>query len=263
MEKEIVISNLLIKYLQIGDTRSSQTIIFLHGWRSNKEVWRGTISNFKFQISNDCVFAIDLPAFGKSQMPAKPFILEDYCNVVTQFIEKMGLKHVVLVGHSFGGRVGIKLAAMRPELVGKLVLVDSAGFAMNESRKSIMAGAAKVVKPFFKPRFMQSLRRGIYKTIGAEDYVATPELQETFVNVVNEDLSTDMRKITCPTLIINGREDADTPVSFANKMQSYISHSELVILENAGHFSFLDQPEKFMSAVRAFVNSLKITERDI
>jgi len=89
--------------------------------------------------------------------------------------------------------------------------VDSAGFAMNAPKKKLMAMAAKAVRPIFKPQIMQGLRKKIYKNIGAEDYLATPELQKTFVNITSEDLSADLKNIKVPTLIINGENDKDTP----------------------------------------------------
>ncbi len=145
------------------------------------------------------------------------------------------------------------MAASHPEIINKLVLVDSAGFAMNDSKKSFMSVGAKIAKPFFKPKFMHGLRKKIYQKIGAEDYLATPELQKTFINVVNEDLSVDMAKIKCPTLIINGENDKDTPIAFGDLMQSIIPNSNFVILPNAGHFSFLDKPVLFTQEVDNFI----------
>ncbi len=177
----------------------------------------------------------------------------DYAEVVAEFIKKLDLTDVIVIGHSFGGRVGIKLSSAHPELVRKLVLVDSAGFAMDTPKKNFYRSAAKIAKPFFKSAFMQGLRKKIYQKIDAEDYLATPELQKTFVNITGEDLSSDMENIKCPTLIISGENDADTPVSFGKKMNSLIRNSQFAILKNAGHFSFLDQPEEFAEILKKFI----------
>jgi pimeloyl-ACP methyl ester carboxylesterase len=250
MEKQVIVRNLLISYLETTG-ESGRTLLFLHGWRSNKEAWSGItrkILDIRYGI-----LAIDLPGFGKSQVPKQAMTVGDYAAVVEGFIRKLELRDVIIVGHSFGGRVGIKLAANHPELVSKLVLVDSAGFAAGESKKNLMRAAAKIMKPFFKPRFMQPLRKRIYRAIGAEDYVATPELRQTFVNTVQEDLSGDMQKIVCPTLIVNGENDADTPVDFGKRMSYLIPNSKFQILNNAGHFSFIDQPEEFAGMLSRFI----------
>ena len=104
MVKQVIVNNLLISYSeQKGE--SGRALLFLHGWRSNKEVWDGVasqMSKVKCQM-----FAIDLPGFGGSQVPPKPMTVGDYANVVAEFIKKLELKNVIMVGHSFGGRVGI------------------------------------------------------------------------------------------------------------------------------------------------------------
>ncbi len=203
---------------------------------------------------NYSLYAIDFPGFGGSENPKKDFTVSDYSEIVEDFTKKLELKNLVLVGHSFGGRVAIKLVAGEKQNICKLVLVDSAGFVFNPDKKQMMNLIAKTVKPFFKPAFMQGLRKIIYKTIGAEDYLATPALQKTFVNIVNEDLSEDMEKLKLPTLIIWGEKDLETPFEFAQMMKNKIKNSELVVFEEAGHFSFLEQPKKFISRLRDFIN---------
>ena len=132
-------------------------------------------------------------------------------------------------------------------------MVDAAGFAMDASKKSAIGLTAKIVRPFFKPKFMQGLRKKIYKQIGAEDYLATPELQKTFVNVVGEDLTENMKRILQPTLIVFGENDADTPPSSGKKMQSLIPNTKYIILSDAGHFSFIDQPAEFVKVLTNFI----------
>jgi pimeloyl-ACP methyl ester carboxylesterase len=249
---QVVVKKLLISYFRTDEkVDNEKCLLFLHGWRSNKEIWQGTISqmgNIKCQS-----YLIDLPGFGGSQKPSIPFTVGDYAAVVADFIQKLELKNAIIIGHSFGGRVGIKLAADYPSLLAKLVLVDSAGFAINQNKKKAMKSLAKIAKPFFNPEFMQPLRKKIYTQIGAEDYLATPELQKTFINVTSEDMSKDLKSIKVPTLIINGEKDLDTPVKYGERMHELISNSEYLVLKGAGHFSFLDKPEGFIKALESFV----------
>jgi pimeloyl-ACP methyl ester carboxylesterase len=250
MAKQVIINNLLISYGERAG-ESGKTLLFLHGWRSNKEVWASVVQKLgNYEIGK---LAIDLPGFGQSQIPSRSMTVGDYANIVAEFIKKLELKNVIIVGHSFGGRVGIKLASEHPELISKLVLVDSAGFPMPAGKKSLMKIAAKIVKPIFKPRAMQGLRRKIYQAIGAEDYLATPELQKTFVNITGEDLTEDMKRIQAPTLIIYGQNDKDTPPQYGELMRCLIHNSKFIILNSAGHFSFLDRPEGFAEALKNFI----------
>ena len=263
MEKnQIIINNQLISYLSVK-TAGEKCLLFLHGWRSSKEVWGEVVNKLISEQANKqvSIYAIDLPGFGASPLSnfkqrGRGLSVSDYAEVVKGFIEKLELKNIIIVGHSFGGRVGIKLASLYPDIVYKLVLVDSAGFAMNENKKSVLGFVAKIVRPIFKPAFMQGLRKKIYQTIGAEDYLATPELRLTFVNITSEDLAEDIKNIVCPTLIVWGENDEATPVSFGERMKLEIKNSELKILPNAGHYSFLDRPEEFGSILINFLNNV-------
>jgi pimeloyl-ACP methyl ester carboxylesterase len=252
MNQQIVINNQLISFVKQGSELAEQTLLFLHGWRSNKEVWQEVVHQV-IKLSSYQVYTIDLPGFGTSPAPKGDWGVGDYANLVAEFISKLDLKNIVVIGHSFGGRVGIKLASTRADLVKKLVLVDAAGFVSSGTKKSTLGFVAKIVKPIFKPKFMQGLRRKIYKQIGAEDYVATPELQKIFVKTVNEDLSENMKRILQPTLLVWGENDTDTPVSFGEKMKFEIRNSKFEILKNAGHFSFLDKPEEFVKILNEFI----------
>lgn len=253
MDQQIVIKGTLVSFYSLNSQSEKSAIVFLHGWRSSKEVWKGIVS--KLQNFDYPIYAIDLPGFGASPVPKNDFTISDYVSIVAEFIYKQHLEQVVLVGHSFGGRIGIRLAAQHSQAIKKLVLVDSAGFATSNAKKSGYGLAAKLIKPFFKPIFMQGLRSRIYKFIGAEDYLATPGLQKTFVNVVSEDLTKDMKQVVCPTLIITGENDKDTPPEFGRRMNSLIRDSKLVILKHAEHFSFLDNPPEFISELTGFITA--------
>jgi len=251
-KKQLVVRNQLINYYEQKSDNAEVALLFLHGWRSDGNVWKKTFEKLHGQNLN--LYAIDFPGFGGSENPKKDFVLQDYAEVVLEFMKKLELKNIIIIGHSFGGRVGIKLAAGELQKISKLILVDSAGFVFNPDKKQMMNLIVKTVKPFFKPKFMQPLRKIIYKTIGAEDYLATPALQKTFVNIVNEDLSEYMEKLKLQTLIIWGEKDMETPFEFAQMMKNKIKNSELVVFEGAGHFSFLEQPKKFISRLKDFVN---------
>jgi pimeloyl-ACP methyl ester carboxylesterase len=253
MLNQVVVNKNLISYSS-NENAGNFCLLFLHGWRSNKEIWGGIIKQTNNLANNQFnIYALDLPGFGQSQTPREPMTVGDYAEVVAKFIKKLELKNVIIVGHSFGGRIGIKLACNHPDLVSKLVLVDSAGFTADKKKLNIMGVGAKIVKPFFKPKFMQGLRNKIYKSIGSEDYVATPELQKTYINVISEDLSHDMKDVKCATLIINGENDLDTPVDFGKRMNALIPNSKFVILPKAGHFSFIDKPEDFLAELTRFI----------
>ncbi len=256
MNQQIVIQGQLISYFQSGEKNADTTLLFLHGWRSQKEVWHQVIKDITNKNDlNVNALALDLPGFGQSPITNLSWKVGDFANLVAEFINKLNLKNVCLVGHSFGGRVAIKLASTRIDIIKKVVLVDSAGFPMNQKKKKTFALVAKLVKPVFRPKFMQSVRKQIYKVIGAEDYVATPKLQEIFLNTINEDLTENMKRILQPSLVVFGEKDTETPVEYGEKMHELILNSKFKILKDAGHFSFLDKPQEFVEIIINFIRS--------
>lgn len=250
MTEKIVIDDILINYTKVGESADA-TLIFLHGWRSDLNVWNSVIK--EFGDIKATMYFLDLPGFGGSALPKSAFSVGDYANLIKKFIEKKNLSRVVLVGHSVGGRISIKFTAENPDLVEKLILVDSAGFVSTDKKIKTYNKLAKIVKPFFKPKFMQDLRKKIYKSIDAEDYVETPELNETFKRIISEDLSMYLPQIKKPTLIIWGEKDTDTPLSFAEKMNHEIKDSSLYIIKGGSHYSYLDSPEEFAKEIIKFI----------
>ena len=248
--KQIIINDLLINYYQQTTDKQAPTLLFLHGWRSEGKVWNSVIEKLGSDYN---IYSLDLPGFGQSNVPDKNFDLQDYADAVDGFIKKNNLSKIIIIGHSFGGRIAIKLASTNPKYLHKLVLVDSAGIRHASIGITIKQGMAKILKPFFKLSSLKSARQKIYTSMGAEDYLATPELQSVFINIVKEDVTSLLSKIKISTMLIWGENDQDTPLSDAYIMEQAIPRSKLIILPNAGHFSFLDQTEKFTEEIRKFL----------
>lgn len=250
MNEEIILDGHLVAFSKI-ESGAKLNIVFLHGWRAESALWHPVVQELKDLKAN--LYLLDLPGFGRSPLPKTAFAVGDYADLVAKFIENKNLGPVVLVGHSVGGRISIKLTAMHPKLVSKLVLVDSAGFTGDEARRNVYGGIAKILKPFFKPKFMQGARKAAYKAIGSEDYVETPELQATYLKIVEEDLGKYLFKIKVPTLLFWGERDTETPLEFAERFEAGIKNAQLYILPGAGHFSFLDDPKIFARELKNFV----------
>lgn len=252
--KKIIINNLLINYYSsLPDKKSNKTLVFLHGWGVDSQTWLSLfdlLKNFPYVL-----YFVDLPGFGQSQTPAKDFYLDDYVNVVENFIKKLNLKNIVLFGHSFGGRITIKLAAKNPDYLEKVVLVDSAGIYHHSQVKTFKLLIALIIRPIFQFSFMQTFRQKIYQLTGNEEYLAIPALSKTFSHIVSEDLTSYLSKIKLPTLIIWGDKDDNeaSTIADAQLMKKSIKNSKLEILKEAGHFSFLDQPKEFVKALTDFI----------
>jgi len=250
--KQLQVNGLLLNYYASNGSKSP-AILFLHGWRVEGPIWFPLLENF---VAENSIYCLDLPGFGKSELPREPYGVEDYSKIVSGFISKLELENVVIVGHSFGGRIAIKLASKHPSFLRGIILADSAGFVERTFSNKLKRIIAKSLKPVFKPKPFHGLKKAIYRLIGSEDYIATPQLRETYLKVICEDLSEDMKRIVLPTTIIWGNEDKETPIASAHKMKDIIKNSKLVVLKGAGHFSFLDKKEEFSEALENFLAEL-------
>jgi len=241
-KKQRVISGNLINYYSYEPSEHSRSLVFLHGWRSDATAWKQVMNNLHFE--DIALYALDLPGFGQSQIPESAYGVDDYVRVVKGFIEELGLKNVILVGHSFGGRISTKYAARTS--LDSLVLVDSGGINELTLVKYVKSRIAKIFKPAFRISALKPLRIKIYNLIGSSDYVATPYLRDTFLKIIGEDLRGEMKNISVPTAIIWGTKDKETPFRWAREMNELIPNSKLYAIEGAGHYSFIDQPDAFL-----------------
>lgn len=250
--KQIIINNLLLNYYYFLPAKKTpdKTLVFLHGWGVDSKLWFKIAPELINQ--NYSLYFLDLPGFGQSQIPETAYGVDDYKKIVYEFIKKMELNNINLVGHSFGGRISIKMAAENPGFLKKIILVDTAGIVTASLIKKMSALVAKIISPIFKLSFMKPLRKKLYFLIGSE-YLENEKLSEIFSNVVSEDLTRLLTFIKKPTLIIWGKNDKITPLYYGELMNKFIAKSKLVVFENAGHFSFIDQPEKFVRELINFI----------
>ena len=239
-----------MKFLKFGNSKNF--LVFLHGWGADKNSFFWVKNYFK---SHTLIF-VDFAGFGETPEPSKAYTLSDYVYDLYKLLSSFDIDDLTLIGHSFGGRVAIKYAFLHENeyLNFKLCLVDSAGM---KPRRNL--------KYFFKIWRYKSLKRRAskndifqekLKNYGSEDYkVLSKTMKQTFVNVVNEHLESNAKFIKSKTLIVWGRNDKDTKVFMAKKLKRLIKNSRLEIINTAGHYSFLDQPQEFLIILDTFVKN--------
>ena len=249
------VNNIKINYEQKG---SGDLIVLLHGWGSNIKLFANLIDLLSRKYT---VVAMDMPGFGESQEPPSAWCVDDYVNFVIDFLKDYNTRQVMLLGHSFGGRVIIKLNSHKdlPFEVTKVILVDSAGILPPKSnKKSFRTYYYKAGKAFLSNKFVQKIApdalENFRKKMGSADYAAaSPLMRQVLVKVVNEDLEPLLPNIKCPTLLVWGVNDTATPLSDGEKMEKLIPDAGLVKLENAGHYSFLEQQFTFNRVMCSFM----------
>lgn len=253
MNIEIDGYNISYKFTGEGD----KTAVILQGWGTELGLY-DSVAN---AISDGYrVLQFDLPGFGASDEPREPWRVDDYANFVIKLFAKLDIKQADLIGHSYGGRVIIKLASRDsiPFAIGRIILMGSAGIVHKKTFKQKLAVRKyKFLRGLFNIKIIYWLFPEIIddwrSRQGSEDYrSATPVMRNCLVMAVNEDLTDLLPKIDKETLLIWGDRDTATPIGDAKIMEEKIKGSGLVVLEGSSHYAFLEQPAKFRGIVRSF-----------
>ena len=220
---EIIINNKRINYEISG---KGNPVVLLHGWLANLDTMKPLANRLsqKFKVYN-----IDIIGFGKSELPDKPMNTDDYGNFLKDLLEKLEIKNPILIGHSNGGRMIINAVGRGIVKPKKIVLIDSAG--IKPKRKIsyyIKIYTFKLLKNICKllPN-QQQLKEKVLQKFGSADYKNSPEvLRKTMSNILNE--------------LIWGQNDTAISTKDAKIMEKLIPDSGLVLYENSGHYSYLE-----------------------
>lgn len=257
MDKDITIRGLRLHYTD--SLEGEHVIILMHGWGCDHTTL-ASVERVALQAGYR-VINVDFPGFGCSQEPPEVWGVDDYTRLIEEFISTLGIKNPILLGHSFGGRVGI-LYASRHDDVKALILVDAAGIKPHRS-----------LKYYWKVYTFKAMKRLMYLVYGREaaekrldarrakagssDYAsASPMMRRILSRVVNEDLTDRLPLIKTPTLLIWGENDTATPIADARKMERLIPGAGLVSFPGCSHYSFLDNPGQFAAVLRSFLSSV-------
>ena len=249
------VSGIKTEYVEKG---SGELILMLHGWGSNADLFSGIINICAEKYH---VLAPNMPGFGGTDEPNEPWDVRKYADFILEFLKPYQPKSVILLGHSFGGRVILKLCEMDlPFEISKIIMIDAAGIKPKRSLKSKLslicykAGRRFMSLPPMKKLFPDAVEN-MRKKRGSADYnAASPIMRQTLVKVVNEDLKHVLPMIKAPSLLIWGTADTATPLSDGELMEKLIPDSGLVKVEGAGHYSFLEAPEYVARVLRSFLN---------
>lgn len=240
-------------------------IVLLHGWGANIDLFSKIISHLAPYFN---VYALDLPGFGKSGEPDVPWNVDNYTDFVLNFCKKMGVKHCSFIGHSFGGRIIIKMLSRKelPFTVDKIVLTGSAGIRPQQSlQRKMQTKCYKIVRGILALRvcqkFMPNALEYLRQKNGSADYnAASPIMRQCLVRVVNEDLTNLLQNINVPALLIWGEKDTATPVRDGQIMAKQIPDAGLVVFEGCGHYAFLEQGGRFCCILDSFFGVQKLPE---
>ncbi|MFH1820499.1 MAG: alpha/beta hydrolase [Candidatus Nealsonbacteria bacterium] len=231
--------------------------MILHGWGwpISSPQW-AKVKNL-LENKHYTVFVPDLPGFGTNVVPETPWTLDNYVEWVKDFLKKNNLQKVFLLGHSFGGSVAIKFSIKYPEHIEKLILIDSAGIRKKRLKKEIQKKVAHFLNMFSFLPFYNLIRKFAYRTLFRHsDYLLIDGvMKQTYLKVLEDDISNSFFNVLIPTLIIWGEKDNITPLQHANFIKKSISGSHLEIIPGVSHNPHKEAPETLVNKILNFIKS--------
>jgi pimeloyl-ACP methyl ester carboxylesterase len=221
-----------------GQTTTPAQIIWAHGWGQSGDAFAPLAQSFAPFATN---YLLDFPGFGQNPPPAQAWGTKDYADDAAGWLKTLPAAPRIWIGHSFGCRVGIQIAANYPYLFDKMVLIAAAGLKPKRTMFQRINHKAKVLTfKTLKHLTPEGPKRDALRArFGSADYRTAGVLRESFVKIVNEDLKQEAKKVSCPTLIIVGTQDKDTPPELSQRLHSKIPNSTLQILDGFDHFTIM------------------------
>ena len=231
-----------INYIDYGS--GDNTLVFLHGWGQNIEMMKPVGD----KIKNNRIIIIDLPGFGDSPEPNTIWSMYDYADMVHELLDSLDVSNPILLGHSFGGKISLIYASKYK--TNKLVLFGSP-FKQNIKKLSTKT---KILKSLKKVPGLNKLEGFAKKHIGSRDYKqASPFMRKILVDHVNLDITEEVKKIKCPTIIIWGSLDEEVPIEDAYELEKLISDAAVIEYPGCSHYAYLENLGQTVNIIKNFI----------
>ena len=266
----IVTDQGILHYESIGRGRP---IILLHGWINSWNVWRDQMIELS-QTNQYRFYALDFWGFGDSAKraatPTSTFQIDSYVEMVSQFMDSLGIMQAPIIGHSMGGTVALQMSLCHPQRVTKVAIVGSpiVGTSLNPFLK--LAGNGSIAKlvwhyPIILDSIMRILlardtkkvRRMIFRDVKQTTmesfFRSIGDLRET-------DLRTQLPQLKLPALGIFGTKDNIVSPSNATFLKNGVSGVKVEMMQNSRHFPMSDEPEKFLNVISQFLSEPQLNK---
>jgi len=226
-------------------------VVALHGWARNRSDWTATLEGYD-------ALALDLPGFGATPAPEEAWGSEEYAAWAARIIQE--LDRPVVVGHSFGGRVAVQLAARYADLLSGVVLTGVPLYKVPSTGKPSLTyrlGRALHAKGLIPEARMEALRQ----RYGSEDYRnARGVMRDVLVRLVNEDYTAEIAAIAptdLPIRMVWGEHDTAAPTWMPEQalatLNAAADHAALEVVGGSAHL--LDAG--LVTALRSAIDELK------
>ncbi len=245
-----------IHYELIKNSESQKTLIFLHGWAELNKIWREQVDYFKDTYQ---ILTLDLRGFGLSSKPTYGYSFRLQSKFLHQLIQYLDLETYWIIGHSLGGMITLQYCDKFYDEMRGAVLIDTT-YQIPTQFTTIRNLGTFFVSKTIRQLWLKTLKtakRENQKTLLQQlihDVDSVPLYVSAACGIATLNLRVQLKSITCPILIIVGANDDLTPVDLSEKMHQKLPNSQLSIIQDAGHMSFIEKPEEINQIMADFFN---------
>ena len=252
----------IVHYEAIGH---GPPVVLLHGWLGSWDLWQETMA---YLGRNHRTYALDFWGFGESGKKRESYAIEDFVDLVDDFMNRLGIAQAPLVGHSMGGTVSLSVAIKYPQRVTKVAVAGSPIIGNSLSPLLKLAGYRGIAFAVYHLPF--ALRLGLrlaspiitrerrwYKMITRD--ISRTTLESFLLSIASlrrTDLRPRLGEIKVPTMGIYGPRDVIVHPNQWQPLEQGVPHARIEIFERCGHFAMLDHPERFRLTLESFLDGV-------
>ena len=261
--RDAIVLGFRIHYLEAG---RGEPVVLLHGMGGEGARWMPTIEGLAPHVR---VIAPDQIGFGQSDKPLTAYHSGVFAGFVAGFMKAIAVPKATLIGQSMGAAVALHVAVHRPELVERLVLVNGV-FRMNSdpppappdwhARQIANAGTLEESREYLEKAYHD--RSLVTDALVEHNLVlrlrsayTIESMQTAGARGLGGLTEEELRAISVPTLLVWGMNDPLSPLRRAEQLNALIKSSRKVLIDKAGHFPFLEHPDRFNRIVLDFLKS--------
>ena len=257
---KVAVNTIKIDYEDVG---KGDVLVFLHGLGSTKKDWDSQIPIFS---KNYRTIRVDLRGHGETTIPKKDFGVSFMTQDIKDLLDFLHIKKATIIGFSMGGAVAFEFAHLYPEIINKLVIVNSGpdfnnmgkiGVDLLKNRtaylkeKGIITLAKEISFNMFPEEHQLKMRNDFEERCKENDYHS---YLNSFTTLMNWGLGDKLKEIKTKTLIVASDMDY-TPISFKESYLNKMQNATLKVIENSRHGVVIDQPEAFNNALLTFLKN--------
>jgi pimeloyl-ACP methyl ester carboxylesterase len=251
-------------------TGQGDPVLLLHGLLMSHRAWDAVLDGLGRRLT---VFAPDLPGFGESDRPEHySYSIDAMACTVAGLMDQLGISRAALVGHSLGGAVALTLAGVNPERISRVAAVAPTIYPAPlpiEARVALLPVVGETL--FCRGLSRRGLRRFLRRHVYVDPQLPSDEMLQhywerlvrpggrravwrTIQTLANLEQTVRVpRRVSCPTLLVWGEEDAMVPVESGRRLEAEIERARLLTLRGAGHCPMEEQAAAFCEAMLPFL----------